>query len=69
MSALHDVVHALIDLASGTQARLSPHEAAVLHDAVDADAGDQAAAVDGPDVAPEPDGAAPAGDVFTPAGP
>jgi hypothetical protein len=67
MSELQDVIHTLIDVVSGAQAHLSPHEAAVLHDAVEADA---QPALDGPDVAPEPDGsdAAPAGG-FTSAAP
>lgn len=53
MSSLHDVIHTLIDVASGAQARLAPHEASLLHDAIDA-ALAEATKLDGPDVSAEP---------------
>lgn len=53
MSELHDVIHTLIDVASGVQARLSTHEAALLHEGVDKALSD-ATALDGPDVSAEP---------------
>lgn len=62
---LHDVIRELIDVAAGTIAHLPPARAAELHAAVDDSEASTAAAVDGPDVAPEPGGApapAPAGE-------
>lgn len=59
MSELHDVIHTLIDVASGVQARLSTHEAALLHEGVDKALSD-ATALDGPGTSPEPSGDAPA---------
>lgn len=53
MSSLHDVIHTLIDVASGAQARLAPHEATLLHDAIDA-ALAEATKLEGPDVSAEP---------------
>lgn len=55
MSELHDVIHELIDVAAGVKARLSVHEANLLHEGVDKALAD-ATALDGPDSAPEPDG-------------
>jgi hypothetical protein len=76
MSEIHDVLHELIDVAAGVKARLSVHEANLLHEGVDkalADATD----LDSPDSSPEPasDPAANEGngaaqvDVFAPAPP
>jgi hypothetical protein len=55
MSEIHDVLHTLIDVASGVQAHLSAPEARLLHEGVDK-ALDDSTALDGPDTAPEPAG-------------
>lgn len=55
MSEIHDVLHTLIDVASGAQAHLNPHEATLLHEGVDKALADSTA-LDGPDTAPEPSG-------------
>jgi hypothetical protein len=53
MSEIHDVLHTLIDVASGVQAHLSAPEARLLHEGVDK-ALDDSTALDGPDTSPEP---------------